>query len=160
MRFVYQTALAASAALLIACSGADTPEVNTSSVTETAKTVNDHAAMETKTKAVLIYADWCGSCKVLDPKIEAVKASFGDAGTMPGLEFVTLNYTDKNVENFYAQAEAAGVTDAVKAFLDGTVKTGQLLLVDMDDQTVVGKVTKTFEAAEIMTALKDAISAS
>ena len=112
--------------------------------------------MDTKTKAVLIYADWCGSCKVLDPKVKKVQSM----GTLPGLEFVTLDYTDKNAEAFYVQADAAGVGAAVKSYLDGTVKTGQLLLVDLDDQKVVGKVTKTLEPTEILTALKDAIKAS
>ena len=177
MNRIYQTALAASAVLLIACSSAETPDIKTADITEAASQAPSKAAskidgmgtavkaaapaaMETKTKAVLIYADWCGSCKILDPKLKYVRAGLGENGTMPGLEFVTLNYTDKNADNFYAQAEASGVSEAVKTYLDGTIKTGQLLLVDMDDQTVVGKVTKTFEAADIMTALKDAISAS
>ena len=122
-----------------------------------------HAAMdmpgkvlETKTKAVLIYADWCGSCKVLDPKLKKVQSM----GPMPGIEFVTLDYTAKNADDFYAQAEAAGVGKSVKNYLNGTIKTGQLLLVDIDDEKVVGKVTKTLEPNEIVTALKDALQAS
>ncbi|WP_162143791.1 TlpA family protein disulfide reductase [Hellea balneolensis] len=134
-----------------ACSQAEAPKPSADKM-ETMAT----KAMSTKTKAVLVYADWCGSCKVLDPKIQKVQ----EMGPMPGLEFVTLDYTAKDAEAFYAQAEAAGVSEAVKAYLDGTIKTGQLLLVDLDDQKVVGRVTKTLEPAEIVTALNDAVKAS
>lgn len=150
-----KTSLLASAFIsvlaLAACSQAEAPKVDTAKVKEVVT-----KAMDTKTKAVLIYADWCGSCKVLDPKIKKVQ-SMGD---IPGLEFVTLDYTAKDSEAFYAQAEAFGVGAAVKTYLDGTIKTGQLLLIDLDDQKVVGKVTKTLEPAGILTAIKDAIHAS
>ena len=150
-----KTSLLASAFIsvlaLTACSQAEAPQTATDKTQRIAE-----KAMDTKTKAVLIYADWCGSCKVLDPKVKKVQSM----GTLPGLEFVTLDYTDKNAEAFYVQADAAGVGAAVKSYLDGTVKTGQLLLVDLDDQKVVGKVTKTLEPTEILTALKDAIKAS
>ena len=139
---------------LTACSQAEAPVVETEKVKEMA--VKASEVMDTKTKAVLIYADWCSSCKVLDPKIETVKSM----GAVPGVEFVTLDYTAKDADAFYAQADAAGVSAAVKTYLDGTIKTGQLLLVDLDDQTVVGKVTKTLEPAEILTAVKDAVKAS
>jgi len=136
---------------LSACSQADAPKTSADKMDAMAT-----KTMETKTKAVLIYADWCGSCKVLDPKIKKVQ----EMGPMPGLEFVTLDYTSKNIGVFYDQAGAAGVGDAVADYLDGTVKTGQLLLVDMDDQKVIGRVTKTSEPAAILSALKDAVKAS
>lgn len=113
-------------------------------------------AMETKTTAVLLYADWCSSCKILDPKIKAVQAM----GAMPGLDFVTLDYTAKNPDDFYAQAAAAGVESAVRTELGGAIKTGWLLLVDMDDARVIGKVTKADDAAQIAAKLKDALAAS
>jgi len=132
---------------MTACSQANAPKAESS---------NAATAVETKTKAVLIYADWCGSCKILDPKVKAIQAS----ANIPGLDFVTLDFTDKNPDNFYSQAEAAGVSDAMKTYLAGKIKTGQLLLVDMDDQQVMSKVTKTFESSDIMTAMKAAVSAS
>lgn len=150
----------ASALIMSACSpGATAPDKTASSApiskTDTLSAATP-AAMKTKTKAVLIYADWCGSCKILDPKVEAVKA----ANRMPGLEFVKLDYTDKDPEKFYQQAKAAGVEKAVKAYFDGPIKTGQLLLIDVNDKTVISKVTKEKSRPEIVTALKDAIAAS
>jgi len=136
---------------LTACSQAEAPKIDTAKVEEMTTKV-----MSTKTKAVLVYADWCGSCKVLDPKVKKVQSM----GAISGIEFVTLDYTDKDADGFYAQAQAAGVEEAVKSYLDGTIKTGQLLLVDLDDKKVIGKVTKTLEPAEILTSLKDAVKAS
>lgn len=184
---ILPAAFMSTALMLSACSNAsDTADVGTSAVVEvvaaspatdmdhsdidmaemdhsdmdTADTAMQDAtmdlAMATKTKAVLVYADWCSSCKILDPKIKAVQAM----GPMPGVEFVTLDYTDKNADNFYAQAAAAGVEDAVRAELDGTIKTGWLLLVDVDDARVLSKVTKDDDAAEIAAKIKAALAAS
>lgn len=140
---------------LVACSQAEAPKTQITDVKSAASEVLD-SKMDAKTTAVLIYADWCGSCKVLDPMVKKVQAM----GAIPGLNFVTLDYTDKDTDAFYAQADAAGVGEAVKTYLDGTVKTGQLVLVDMDDQKILSKVTKSFKPAEILTALKEAVAAS
>lgn len=151
MKTTLLTSALISILALTGCSQAETPKVKADNVD-----VTTTQASTVKTKAVLIYADWCGSCKVLDPKIKNVQAM----GAMPGLEYVTLDYTAKDADVFYAQAEAAGVADAVRTYLNGTIKTGQLLLVDLDDQKVVGKVNKTLEQGAIVTALKEAIRAS
>ena len=116
----------------------------------------DVVAIAPKTKAVLVYADWCGSCKVLDPKIEKVKSM----GAIPGVEFVVLDYTAKDTAAFYAEAQAAGVEEAVRTHLDGAIKTGQLLLVDLDDQTVRGTVKKDMDASAILGKIKDVLAAS
>lgn len=177
MKLIYQTTLAATAMLLIACSGADAPQINTAKVTEAASNAanqasskaedigsavkaSDYAASDIRTKAVLVYADWCSSCKIIGPKIKTVQTSLGAGGTIAGLEFVTLDYTDKNLENFYAQADAAGVGEAVRGYRNGNVTTGVLLLVDVDDQKVIRRVTKDFGNLEIKSALKDAVAAS
>jgi len=153
MKNLIPTGLIAALALG-ACSQAEAPASKTAAMSKPVATTND--VMKTKTKAVLVYADWCGSCKVLDPKLQTAKTM----AKIPGLDYVTLNYTLKDEGVFYAQANEAGVEKAVKDYLDGTIKTGVLLLVDMNDQTVVGKVTKTSEPAEIVTAMKDAVAAS
>ena len=158
--------LAATTALLTACSNANTSTattepvqiVETTGMTDSAATdvMATDVAMETRTKAVLVYADWCRSCKVLDPKIKAVQAM----GPMSGVEFVTLDYTEKDADNFYAQAKTAGVEEAVRAELDGSIKTGWLLLVDVDDKRVLSKVTKADETTNIVTKIQDALSQS
>ncbi len=170
MKRINQMALAAAAIMLIACSGGEAPDIKASKVTETAnqtaevstpvKSTANSAARATRTKAVLVYADWCGSCKILDPKIKDVRAALGEHSKMPGLEFVTIDYTSKSHDILYAQADAAGVGEAVRRHHNGNVTTGVLLLVDMDDQRVIGTVTKDFSNLEIKSALKDAVAAS
>jgi len=142
----------AAALALTACGNA----TEAGSSVKNAATDKASAMMDTKTKAVLVYADWCGSCKVLDPAVKKAQAM----GPMPGVEFVVLDYTDKDDANFYAQAEAAGVEKAIRDYLDGTVKTGQLLLVDLDDEKVIKTVTKADAAPAIVAKIKDAVSAS
>ena len=129
----FLTSAIVSVFALTACSQAEAPKVNTPDVKVAAAKV-----MSANTKAVLIYADWCGSCKVLDPKVKEVQSM----GNIPGLEFVTLDYTAKDANAFYVQAEAAGVGEAVKTYLDGTIKTGQLLLIDVDDKKSYAKLQR------------------
>ncbi|MEM9599930.1 MAG: thioredoxin family protein [Pseudomonadota bacterium] len=168
---MYKPVIIASATLLVACFGgsdADTQKTAAVEVTESpatatamadtpmAEALAEKVITETKTKAVLIYADWCGSCKVLDPKIQAVQAM----GSMPGVEFVTLDYTERDADDFYAQARAAGVEQAVRTELDDTIKTGWLLLVDVDDRRVLSKVTRADDTAQIVAKIEEALDAS
>lgn len=156
MKKLMITALLATSTALVACSKAEAPKAADVKVSTPDVKQMTADVMDTKTKAVLVYADWCGSCKVLDPKVQKAKSM----GAIPGLDFVTLDYTNKDPNVFYAQADEAGVGKAVRDYLDGTIKTGVLLLVDMDDEKVIGKVTKTSEAGDIVMALKKAVSES
>ena len=145
--------IAAVAALALTACG------NSSSEGPTVKNTVTNAAnasMETKTKAVLVYADWCASCKVLDPAVTKAQSM----GPLPGVEFIVLDYTDKNKSNFYGHAEAAGVETAIRTFMGDAVKTGQLLLVDVDDEKVITKITKEDAAPVILAKIKSAVSAS
>lgn len=147
--------IASIAALALTACGNAADSGSASKSVEATKSATT-ADVKTVTIAALVYADWCGSCKVLDPTIKKAKAM----GPLPGVEFIVLDYTDKNDDNFYAQAEAAGVESAIRAYLDGTVKTGQLLLVDVDDAKVINKVTKVDAVPEILSKIKAAVSAS
>ena len=105
------------------------------------------AAYDGKAKAVLIYADWCGSCRILDPKIKAVKES-GD---------FELDYTARDEDAFYKAAKKAGVKKAVRSAFEGSsVKTGQLFLISPDGATILGKVTRDYTEADIAEAISKA----
>jgi len=78
----------AAALALTACGNA----TEAGSSIKNAATDKASAMMDTKTKAVLVYADWCGSCKILDPAVKKAQSM----GPMPGVEFVVLDYTDKD----------------------------------------------------------------
>lgn len=104
--------------------------------------------------ATLIYADWCGGCKVLDPTVKAAEAAAGDRA----VTFVTLDYTAKDKADFMAQAETAGVAEAIAAHTkDGKkIKTAQLLIIDAGGQT--SAVLKKSASADDILAAIDAAS--
>ena len=107
---------------------------------------------ENRLAAVLSYADWCASCQVLDPKLDEVRAS----GPVEGVRFVTLDYTDRSAGDYFAQADATGVGPVVRAHFEGGVRTGMLLLIDLDDGEIVGDIRRDADVEEIETALRSA----
>ena len=141
--------LAASAvALMAACGQAAVPASERAAVTAPAE--------DTKLLAVLSYADWCGSCKALDPKVKAVQA----ANSFDGVEFATIDYTSRDSDAFFADAETLGVARAMRATFPDKVKTGRLYLVNLDSGEVVGTVDKSMDEAAITTAIAEAAALS
>lgn len=141
--------LAASAiALMAACGQASVPASERAAVTAPAE--------DTKLLAVLSYADWCGSCKALDPKVKAVQA----ANTFDGVEFATIDYTSRDSDAFFADAETLGVAGAMRATFPDKVKTGRLYLVNLDSGEVVGTVDKSMDEAAITAAITEAAALS
>ncbi len=150
LKKTFITAAVLAALPLAACSKAPQTEAVAPAVADVAA-----QAMAVKANAVLIYADWCSSCKVLDPKVKAAKSAFDGKG----LNFVTLDYTKKDKADFMAQAEAAGVEIAIAKAMGDSVKTGQLIVVSADGERVLSKVnmnhTKAEIAAKFTSALKN-----
>lgn len=140
-----------------ACSQASAPKAEVTTATAKKELpMKIEAAEDARLAAVLIYADWCGSCKKLDPKIKAAKARNDFAGT----SFITLDYTDRDQEAVFLAADAAGVGAPIRAFFAEEMKTGLLLLVDLDDQTIVGDLRKELSDAEIEAAIVNAAAAA
>lgn len=110
---------------------------------------------EARLVAALSYADWCGSCQTLDPKVQAARAS-GDLGAA----FVTLDYTAKDADAFFAAADAAGIGEVVRSKYAEKIKTGHMLLIDVDDAKIVEIVTKEMTADEIAAAVKAAAASA
>ena len=98
--------------------------------------------------AVLFYADWCGSCKTLDPRIEEARSEFGDdTETL----FVTFDLTDDATRAQTAMlAEALGIGPI---YTEHGKKTGFLLVIDADDKKVQRKLTKADDVATIRSAI-------
>ncbi|GAB5454080.1 MAG: hypothetical protein Hens2KO_03090 [Henriciella sp.] len=141
--------LAASAAAFIAaCGQAETPASERAAVTAPAE--------DTKVLAVLSYADWCGSCKALDPKVKAVQA----ANTFDGVSFATIDYTSRDADAFFADAETLGIAAAMRATFPDKVKTGRLYLVNLDSGEVVGTVDKSMDEEAITAAISEAAALS
>lgn len=148
-------AVTTAALALTACSpAAEAPAANTQVKTPVATA--KAPAMDAKVKAVRVYADWCGNCKVLDAKLQKVRAGHA----LSAVDFVVLDYTSKNADTFYAQAASAGVEAPLKAMFGDKLKTGTLVLIDADDNTVISKVTQAMSEAEILKAINAAVTAA
>ena len=145
MRFI----LAAGAAAFIAACG-QTQSLDTERLAITAP------AEDTKVLAVMSYADWCGSCKALDPKVEAAKAD----NAFDGVEFAILDYTKKDADAFFADADTLGVGDAMRTQFSETIKTGRLYLVSLDTGEIISTVDKSMDEATIARTITDAVAQS
>ena len=139
---------AAGLVALSACSGQAAPTTEIAPVTA--------PQADTRLLAVISYADWCGSCRVLDPKVKAVEAS----GGISGVEYVTLDYTARDADAFFADADTAGIGPVIRARFDDKIKTGFLMLIDLDDGTIVQEIKKDMAEPEIAAAIAEAASAA
>lgn len=86
--------------------------------------------------AVRVHADWCPNCRALDPKVDAVQQT--DA--WEGVTFVRIDFTQRDKDAVFAEADALGIGSAVRGYFSSGIKTGLLLLVDIDDQKVVSVI--------------------
>ncbi|MEP1142325.1 MAG: thioredoxin family protein [Henriciella sp.] len=139
---------AAATALLAACGQAAVPASERAAVTAPAEDV--------RVLAVLSYADWCGSCKALDPKVKAVQA----ANSFDGVEFATIDFTSRDADAFFADAETLGVGDTMRSTFSEQIKTGRLYLVNLDTGEVISTVDKSMDEAAITAAITDAAALS
>lgn len=116
----------------------------------------EHPQAEAKKSAlygVLFYADWCPSCKVLEPRLDKVKPEFKDAG----ITFVRLDMTDD-------ETKAASAQQAKKLGMEGIWKrysgqTGFMLMVN-GGQQVGDKLTQDSSEDELRQAMKQALAAA
>ncbi len=145
MRFVLTAAVLA---LVTACGQVTVPAAERAEVTA--------PAADTRVLAVMSYADWCGSCKALDPKVKAVQA----ANTFDGVEFAKIDYTSRSAEAFFADAETLGVADTMRATFGDKIKTGRLYLIDLDTGEVIATVDKSMDEAAIAAIVSDAAALS
>lgn len=113
-------------------------------------------ADETTIIAVLSYANWCGSCKALDPKINAVLST----NTFDGLEAFSLDYTARDQAGFYTAAETLGVAGTLRAEFGDKIKTGKMYLIDAKTGAIVSRIDKTMDEAAIKAALEASLTAA
>lgn len=108
-------------------------------------------AAQPKVIGLLFYSDSCGSCKVLDPKIEAVKK---DYATKPIL-FATFDHSNAGSKN-----QAALLADGLslgKVYDAQKKASGYMLLIDPKSDEILAKLTRDMSEAEIKAAFDKAL---
>ncbi|MDJ0750239.1 MAG: thioredoxin domain-containing protein [Woeseiaceae bacterium] len=108
---------------------------------------------EPEVLGILFYADWCGSCKILEPEVDKARGK-ANLDNEPVL-FVRLDLTDATRRHQAAMlASSLGIGD----FFDRNAgATGFMLLVDAESKEVISTLTKKSDAAAITEQVKAAI---
>ncbi len=104
---------------------------------------------------VLLYADWCGSCKALDPKIIKARKKANLDGQ--DILFVTLDLTDDTTKLQAAKMAAAlGINEVYES---NAGKTGFMLLIDAESGEKLARLTSKLEVTDIANQIQDSIKA-
>jgi len=115
-------------------------------------TAMDSEAQAQKPMLVTFTAEWCGSCKILEPKLE--QALTNDK-INSGLEVVIFDFTNNDTKAAAASlADEKGLTDI---FQKHGPKTGFSLMVGQNMQEQ-GRFTKENSVEEIETTLEEFIN--
>ena len=114
-----------------------------------AATETDVQVAEGAVKGVYVGADWCGTCKALEPKLDALKAS----AAAEGVTFVELDYTARDEAAFLADAAAADIGDQLTQKLEAKIKTGRLYLIDTASGSIVATLGPSMSVEEMETTL-------
>jgi len=102
--------------------------------------------------AVTFYADWCGSCKVLDPRVEAVKKEFAGENIL----FTRVDHTDD-----FTQEQSklfANLLGIGSIYEEHAPATGFLLLIDMDTNEVLDRLTREDDEEAIKAKIRQALA--
>ncbi|MFN3500458.1 MAG: hypothetical protein ACK40A_18850, partial [Pannonibacter indicus] len=75
-----------------------------------------------------------------------------------GVTFVRVDYTRRDREAVFAEADGLGIGEAIRNYFPKSIKTGLLLIVDIDTQTVVDVITHKETEAAIADRIRDAQS--
>ncbi len=102
---------------------------------------------------ILFYADWCGSCKILDPAIQKARGQ-SDLDNEPVL-FLRLDLTDATRR--YQAGLMANALGLGEFFDRNAGATGFLLLVDAESGEIIKRLTKTMDAKSITEEVRSAI---
>lgn len=108
-------------------------------------------AFAAEATAMMYYADWCGPCQMLRPKlVEAVKSYDGD------VEVMYLDFTSMDFDNIMKQAEKAdsiGMADKVDLT---NIRTGYALVVV--DGEVRGRISAGMDVETIRMVIDGALA--
>lgn len=111
-------------------------------------------AAETRVIGLKFYADWCGNCKVVDPRLEAVKPEFASEPIL----FVRVDETNDATKAHSARyANHLGLGEVYQA--QGG-RTGYMLVLDADSKEVLGRITRNDSEDDIRKIFREALAAA
>ena len=105
-----------------------------------------------KVLAVLFYADWCSSCKELEPKLTKVKPDFEGKAIL----FTRFDLTDEFTND--QAARYAALLGLENYYTENAGKTGYMLLIDSHSKKVLGRINKQDSPEAMKAALTKALS--
>jgi thiol-disulfide isomerase/thioredoxin len=107
--------------------------------------------VEPKVVGLMFWAETCASCKVLDPKIQAVKGEF----VQQPILFATFDHSNNGTKAQAAMLAAAlGAGDIYRAQEKAS---GFLILVDAKTKQPIGKLTRDMSEEDIKTEINKAL---
>lgn len=110
-----------------------------------------NSSREPEILGLYFHAHWCGYCKQLDPQLEQATPELAQ---FP-FRLVSLDMSNKASQHAAAGiAESAGVSEIFKKT---GVKTGFILLVDVETGRQVGRIKGSHDAQEIVRKVADAV---
>ncbi len=103
--------------------------------------------------AVTFSSKWCGPCKILKPRLEAVKPAFA---SQP-VRFIELNFTLGPKENFVELAQSEGFAQVYKDYHKAT---GYTVLVNRETGKQLDIITADYSKQAIKAAISRALALS
>jgi thiol-disulfide isomerase/thioredoxin len=116
----------------------------------------DEAASQQKPQVVglIFYADWCGTCKVLEPRIDEVKKELTDKP-------VLITRVDLTDEATRAQSQLfANWVGLGEIYREQGGATGFMLLIDPEEQKVIQRIGAQHTEEQIRQAIDQALAAA
>ncbi len=109
---------------------------------------------EPKVIGALFYADWCGSCKTLDPKLKSVQKSYVNKPVL-FTQFDVTNLSAQYQSNLFAHT--IGLEHVLEEI---GVKTGFMVLINRDSGKIVGQIDRDDSPSLIKEKIDAAIAAA
>ena len=103
--------------------------------------------------AVTFASAWCGPCKILQPRLTAIRPEFADAP----VRFLTLDFTMGESDRYMDVASAEGFGEAYQRFRRAT---GFTVLVDRNTGEVLDVLTADYSKAAMKSAVHRALTLS
>ncbi len=108
------------------------------------------AARTPRVIALTFYADWCATCRVVEPRLEEVFGGFSDQPLLT----VKLDKSDRDSKQAEYMLAALGLGELWR---EHAGKTGYVLLVDAETKRVVDTLTRAHDTQTMTSKLRQAI---